>query len=107
MSAVPMRLLSPIVFVALVVFASAGFLHDFIPHEHGHDSPFAAAVWQNIHATLGHEEKHAPDTRAVVYEYSDVDMDASIQRFTISAELSPLKHETLLRRGVFAYRRFG
>jgi len=109
MRALSLRALSPIALLALVAFSSASVLHQVVPHEHGADSHFAQAIWENIHATLGHKKKQVTTEPVVLGEGEFARSIVSTGGVVLleQAEFSPHKQETLLRRGVLAYRRFG
>lgn len=104
------RILSPFVLIALITFTSASVLHEIIPHEHSSNSPFAQAVWQNIHATLAHEGKESPIAHpALITEESTFFAVSRHERISVAyIFFRPLEQlEILLHRGVLAYRKFG
>jgi hypothetical protein len=92
----------------VVVLSFGGTAHALVPHTHGdHHHRGESAVWQSLHASLRHEDK-----KALPFFYVLAVLGAVALLVLVSNRMDGISRILdddfeSLKRGVFAYRRFG
>ncbi len=93
------------VFVLFMVLVFGGAVHAVMPHDHAGGSEL---VWSSLHGSLRHEDKKPLAVFSVFAEIGTVLSIVLITRIALYA--APRVTDSsfdALRRGIFAYRRFG